>query len=526
MKNIAFKGSAKIAVAIMLLVSLVCLAGVCVTAAEEQTGLEIGQYNLEYNKNTHIIVTLVGEAPAGQEKGIAVWDYTVEGELTLANASFLNFEVETDSKGVEYYATQGIPAAALSEEYTIAPVTKDAEGNVAIAGALVKRSAFGYVAERLGDEGLMGYQVDLYRDLVVYGTSAEQVLGDKVANKNVVVAKGGYVGAKLLPVVIADTETEIIRALAVNAKGEYFSHWEDAFGNFVTGERIATVDVKAGVNYYNAVYTDKADSAYSYFANFQSFALGEYDYTVGDLTDAEKTAGKVSKILPLLPNKDGTLLGFRKMMVYDAAAFEGLSATDKIPTTASDSLSIVGNYDGTKYLNYVKDATASYGYAVGSVFDTSSAADQLLYDRFEMDVSIPRAASLPTIYLRFISSAGATADIILNIGRYTVDGVACFRVIYQTASGNRSLFVPDNGGTDVVSIGVDIDADGVCSIYLNGEKAALDAPIARLSGSSYVAIPAGTYNPVRFQLENSSGFNYNYEIYSIGLVDTDKTKTN
>ena len=524
MKTNGFVNAKRILSVLAIAAVLVC--ALCVFAtANDAASLEVGLTNLKYDSYTHIIVTLNGEAPEGATKGIAVWGIDVD-EPTADNVSYYNFVEETDPKGTKFFSTKGIPASELSVALYIAPAVKDDNGNIALAGEAVAKSAFAYVTERLAEDTLEGYQINLYRDLIVYGTAAEQVLGDKVANNNVVVAKNGYVGGKLLPVEITNGETALLRALAVNSKGEYFSHWEDIYGNFVSGERLVNVAVETGLNYYNAIYNDKADSAYSYFANFQSFALGEYNYTVGDLTDAEKTAGKAAKILPLLPNKDGTLLGFRKMMVYDPAAFEGLSATDKIPATASDSLSIVGNYDDTKYLNYVKDATASYGYAVGSVFDTSSAADQFLYDRFEMDVSIPHSNSLPTIYLRFISSVGTTADIILNIGRYTVDGVACFRVIYQTASGNRSLFVPDNGGKDVVSIGVDIDSAGVCNIYLNGEKAALEAPIARLSGGSYVAIPAGSYNPVRFQLENSSGFNYNYNIYSIGLVDTDKTKTN
>lgn len=514
--------SIKLILAFALVFSLICAVGV-ISSAESNGALAIGKTNLRYSERTDIIVTVDGTAPDGYEKGIAVWDFDVAGELTLDNVSYYDFDEETVA-GVEFFSTEGIAADELSEELTIAPVLKDGEGNITIAGESVKRSLIGYVAERLGDDGLKGYQVDLYRDLIVYGTAAEQVLGDGTVKNNVVVAKNGYVGEKLLPIVIADGETELLRALAVNAKGEYFSHWEDMLGNFVSGERLVNVDVEIGLNYYNAIYTDKADSAFGYFADFQAFELGEYDFTVGDLTDAEKTAGKVEKILPLLPNKNGTLLGFRKMMTYNASAFEGLAATDKIPTTASDSLSIDSNYDGTKYLNYVKNATASYGYTAGAVFDTSSRPDQTLYDRFEMDVSIPRAASLPTIYLRFIAGS-VTADIILNIGRATVGGEACFRVIYQTQSGNKSLYIPDNAGKDVVSIGVDIDANGVCNIYLNGEKATLEAPIARLSGS-YIAIPAGKYNPVHFKLENNTGYNYNYKIYSIGLVDTDKIKTN
>ena len=525
MKINGFVNVKRIFSALIITAVLVCGLSLFATA-EEATSLEVGLTNLKYSTNTHIIVTLDGEVAEGYEKGIAVWNFDVEGELTLDNVSFTNFTKEYDPKGVEFFSTFGIPASELSESISIAPAVKDGEGNISIAGDIVKRSAFGYVESRLSDGNLKGYQIDLYRDLIVYGTVAEQVLGDKIANNNVVVAKNGYVGETLFPFVIEEDETELLRALAVNAKGEYFSHWEDMNGNFVSGERLVNVDVNAGLNYYNAVYTDKADSAYSYFADFSGFELGEYDYTVGDLTDDQKTAGKASLILPMLPNKDGTLLGFRKMMTYDAAAFEGLSSTDEIPTIASDSLSIESIYDGAKYLNYVKDATASYGYAVGSVFDTSSRADQTFYDRIEMDVSIPHSNSLPTMYFRFISSTGTTADIIINIGRSTVDGVACFRLIYQTESGNKSLYVPDNGGTDVVSFAIDIDENGVCNIYLNGEKAELEAPIARLNSGSYVSIPAGTYNPVRFQFENSSGFNYIYNIYSLGLVDTDKIKAN
>ena len=525
MKINEFVSAKRIVSALVIATVIVC--GLCLfSSAEGTASLEVGLTNLKYSTNTHIIVTLDGEVADDCEKGIAVWNYDVEGELTIDNVSFTNFNKEYDPKGVEFFSTFGIPASELSESISIAPAIKDGDGNITIAGGIVKCSAFDYVESRLDDGNLKSYQIDLYRDLIVYGTVAEQVLGDKIANNNVVVAKNGYVGKTLFPFVIEDGETEMLRALAVNAKGERFSHWEDMNGNFVSGERLVTVEVDAGLNYYNAVYTDKADSAYSYFADFSGFELGEYEFTVGDLTDADKTNGKAAKFLPLLPNKDGTLLGFRKMMTYDVAAFDGLSATDKIPAAASDSLSIESTYDGIKYLNFVKDATASYGYDVSTVFDTSSRADQTAYDRVEMDIAIPRSNSLPTMYFRFISSAGPTADIIINLGRSTINGVSCFRLIYQTESGNKSLYVPDNGGTDVVSFAIDIDENGVCNLYLNGEKATLEAPIARLYSGNYIAIPAGTYNPVRFQFENNAGFNYTYNIYSLGLVDTDKIKSN
>ena len=529
MKNIAFKGSAKIAVAIMLLVSLVCLAGVCVTAAEEQTGLEIGQYNLEYNKNTHIIVTLVGEAPAGQEKGIAVWDYTVEGELTLANASFLNFEVETDSKGVEYYATQGIPAAALSEEYTIAPVTKDAEGNVAIAGALVKRSAFGYVAERLGDEGLMGYQVDLYRDLVVYGTSAEQVLGDKVANKNVVVAKGGYVGNAISPLQFATGDEALLRAGVQNANGEYFSHWEDAFGNFVTGERVVNVDVKAGLNYYNAVYTDKASSAYGEFADFNSFDEGKYEFDIStkNLTDDEKTKGQAVRALPLFTNLAGVTNGFRSIIRFDNSDL----TLDTPPITAETPMSFNTLYNGSKYLNINKNLTTSgeyYQTIISNYEDTSAAnTERLKYERFEIDVNLAatnlNAVTCFNLFFDREETGGGRAKIQFYIGKFYSNGTNYLRIHYYPSGATKIIDIPIEDVNKIFTIAMDVDANGVCNLYVDGVALTLESPITPYSGSSLVA---GTWHPSFLQIYGPANSTYDYNIYSIGLVDTDKTKTN
>ena len=504
MKNIAFKGSTKIAVAIMLLVSLVCLAGVCTTAAEEQAGLEVGQYNLEYNKNTHIIVTLEGEAPAGQEKGIAVWDYTVEGELTLANASFLNFDVETDAYGVEFYATQGIPAAALSEEYTIAPVTKDAEGNVAIAGELVKRSAFGYVVERLGDEGLKGYQVDLYRDLVVYGTSAEQVLG-------------GYVGNAISPLQFATGDAALLRAGVQNANGEYFSHWEDAFGNFVTGERVVNVDVKAGLNYYNAVYTDKASSAYGEFADFNSFDTGKYNFEVitSKLTDSNKTNGVAVIYAPMFGS-----YGFASRVNFDNSDL----TLEKLPITKEhDVLNFAENYDGTKYINYareIKHTSETYQ----TIFNYESTDLQYKYERVEMDIdfnnSNNNAATL--FYMNFHRDGGGYAKIYVALSVTTDSNnqrSICFH--YYPQGQTKKMFIPLNGAS-VVTFGAEIDAAGVVNFYLDGEKIELEAPQGAYSGT----LKEGTWHPAYMQIATQANATFNYDFYSIGLVDTDLVKEN
>ena len=522
MKTNGFVNAKRIFSALAIVAVLVC--ALCVFASANDAALEVGNTNLKYDTYTHIIVTLNGEPADGALKGIAVWTPDVE-EPTAENVSYFNFVEETDPKGVKFFATRGIPASELSEIFYIAPAVRDANGNESVAGEMVAKSAFGYVEERLGDDNLKGYQVDIYRDLVVYGTAAEQVLGDKTANRNVVVAQNGYVGNAISPLQFVEGDTALLRAPVQNAKGEYFAYWADAFGKLVTGERVASVDVNAGLNWYNAVYTDKDSSAYGYFADFQSFELGEYNFKVGDLTDAQKTAGKASLALPLFKNSSGADIGIPKMMLFDSAAIAGLGANDAIPTTASDTLNFKTTYDGIKYLNFVKDATASYEYTAPDWINSGSTSEQLLNERFEMELSIEQASSLPTMYVRFVATKGTTADIILNIGRSVVDGVPCFRLIYQTTSGNRSLYIPDNNGSDRVTFGVDIDETGTCNRYINGEMAELDAPVARLSGS-YVDIPAGNYNPVHFKFETSTGYNFNYNIYSYGFVDTDKMQGN
>lgn len=523
MKTNGFVNAKRIFSALAIVAVLVC--ALCVFASANDAALEVGNTNLKYDTYTHIIVTLNGEPADGALKGIAVWTPDVE-EPTAENVSYFNFVEETDPKGVKFFATRGIPASELSEIFYIAPAVRDANGNESVAGEMVAKSAFGYVEERLGDDNLKGYQVDIYRDLVVYGTAAEQVLGDKTANRNVVVAQNGYVGNAISPLQFVEGETALLRAPVQNAKGEYFAYWADAFGKLVTGERVANVDVNAGLNWYNAVYTDKDSSAYGYFADFQSFELGEYNFKVGDLNDDQKAAGKASLTLPMFKSS-GSNVGFRKMMVLDTEALAGLDADAVIPTTASDSLSFKSTYDGIKYLNYVKNSAASYEYTSPSIVSSGSTEYQTKLDRFEIELDITSSPQRPTTYIRFIdNTVGTTSDIVLTFGRSVIDDVECIRIEYDTIGGeNHNLYIPTAIGKEVACIGVDIDANGVVNIYVNGEKVELDAPVARMvqsNGVSYVAVPAGNYNPTRFMFETSTGYAMNYNIYSIGLVDTDK----
>ena len=83
------------------------------------------------------------------------------------------------------------------------------------------------------------------------------------------------------------------------------------------------------------------------------------------------------------------------------------------------------------------------------------------------------------------------------------------------------MLIPLNDAS-VVTFAVDIDANGVVNLYLDNEKIALEAPQGVYSG----ALSAGTWHPAYMQIATQANATFDYDFYSIGLVDTDKAKTN
>lgn len=510
MKTNGFVNAKRIFSALAIVALLVC--ALCVFASANDAALEVGNTNLKYDTYTHIIVTLNGEPADGALKGIAVWTPDVE-EPTAENVSYFNFVEEADPKGVKFFATRGIPASELSETFYIAPAVRDANGNESVAGEMVAKSAFGYVEERLGDDNLKGYQVDIYRDLVVYGTAAEQVLGDKTANRNVVVAQNGYVGNAISPLQFVEGETALLRAPVQNAKGEYFAYWADAFGKLVTGERVANVDVNAGLNWYNAVYTDKDSSAYGGFADLQSFDTGKYNFEVitANLTDNNKKNGVVVLYAPIFGQ-----YGFASRVNFDNSDL----TLEKLPIVSEhDVLNFVENYDGTKYLNYarvMKHTSETYQ----TVFNYESTDLQYKFERVEMDIdfndSNNNAATL--FYINFHRDGGGYAKMYVALSLTAGEnGERCICLHYYPQGQTKKMLIPLNGAT-VVTFGVDIDEAGVVNLYLDGEKIALDAPQGVYSGS----LKEGTWHPAYMQIATQANAVYDYDFYSIGLVDTDK----
>ncbi|MBQ8321223.1 MAG: hypothetical protein IJX92_02525 [Clostridia bacterium] len=521
MKTKRFVKLMQLLLAAVLTVCLLCAVGISSSATAENS-LEVGGSNLEYSKYTHLIVTLDGTVQDGYTKGIAVWAPDVTGELSADNASFTNFTADYDSKGVEYYATQGIPASEMGKEYSIAPAVKDAEGNVTLAGEIVKRSITGYVMERLGDENLQSYQVDLYRKLIAYGTASEAVL-DGGAQTTVVVTKGGYVGEQNFPLAIVEGETALIRASVQNAEGKYFSHWADSKGNLLTGERVATVDVKKGINTFTAVYGDKADSAYGYFADFQSFETGKYNFVINtsSLTDAQKTAGVVGRYLPLFKScSSGADIGIKSTIKFDNSD----TTLEALPITEEDTLTIKENLDGIKYLNY------NHSVAVGSedyqtlINHEGDATLQYTYERFEMDFNIASSSTnaATTIQLKFHRDGNGYAGFQFALGKFVDDNDNEFLRIhyYPTDVAYRIIDIPVNEAKRIFTIGADIDESGNANIYIDGVKLELEGTYKTYTGT----LQAGTWHPAIVQIAIPTNVTFDYNIYSYGLVDTDLTK--
>ncbi len=540
--------SARLLACCALVILLVCAMAVFAYAESTDTTLSIGRTNLRYDSQTDIIVEVLGEVPEGAVAGIAVWNFektanNAADELTLDNVSYFNFTTETED-GVEFYATRGISAKDIGKELTIAPAIRNADGTRELAGEKVTKSLIGYVDEKITKDDLKAYQINLLTSLVVYGEKAAELFNETASMSTVVLTENGYVGGRMLPIDIVDDGTAVLRASAVNADSEYFSHWEDKNGNFVSGQRVLQVsDLTAGLNYYNAVYTEKATSAYGYFADFNQFELGEYKGLVGDLTDTNKTNGFAAFTMPLFKNKDNGDVGFTKWVKFDKTTIGNNAATDSIPATATDSLTIKENYDGTKYLGYKKiaGATGSSATVYTTLFNTERKTEQSTYERFEMDLSVAKNApnfngASHKINLKFI---GATYGVLeLQFSRETKDNVPCLVLTYSTVENNgdavsyNKIYIPDNGGKDVVTLGFDIDisngTNGIIKIYVNGVAQELETPAALVRENvGYIILPttnygvAVQYNPVSLQIVDYYT-NVDWNVYSYGLVDTVK----
>ena len=261
-----------------LILALALLVGatfaVASLSASAADSLAIEYANVAYNKMTQLAFTIKGTPAQGTEVGIAYWDFNVTGEKTLANAT-VTFE-SGELQGKTYWLTPGIPAPEMSKKITVAPVTRDANENVTLAGALYEYSIYDYVKDRLSDSNVTDAQMKLYYNLVKYGNSAEKVINNAITFPYFVAENGeiGNSGKSLALATAGDKLT--LRANTVNANGDYFLYWTAPNGDKIY-DRVTAVTAGAANTTYKANYGAKADSAYAGSENLNALSVGEYN---------------------------------------------------------------------------------------------------------------------------------------------------------------------------------------------------------------------------------------------------------
>lgn len=164
-----------LATVLALVMSLV--AGICVSAADTDAPQAQFAANVAYNEKFHLVinVALAEELADGETLGLVIWDDTVEGELTYANATYKTFVTKTDEGGVEYFKSHAIPAAKIGDDLRLAACVKAADGTVRLSNA-VTYSIVDYLNARIADSNSTPAQVDLYEKTLAYGAAAGAVL--------------------------------------------------------------------------------------------------------------------------------------------------------------------------------------------------------------------------------------------------------------------------------------------------------------------------------------------------------------
>ena len=156
---------------------LVCAtSGITAIAADASADVTVDMANLCYNEMMHIAISLeVNEVIAeGATLGLIVWDSSIEGDPTVSNAIYANFEMKTDENGVEYFTSHAIPAPKMGDVFKLAGCIKDADGNIRI-GEIKDYSIVDYLNARLADPESTPLQIDLYNKVLAYGKAAGAV---------------------------------------------------------------------------------------------------------------------------------------------------------------------------------------------------------------------------------------------------------------------------------------------------------------------------------------------------------------
>lgn len=461
---------------ILALALLVCSVVALSASAEDSLAIEYA--NVAYNKMTQLAFTIKGTPAEGAEVGLAYWGYDVTGEKTLANAT-VSFE-KGNLDGKTYWLTPGIPASVMSEKVTVAPVTRDAEGKVALAGALFEYSIYDYVKDRLVDDNVTDKQMKLYTNLVKYGNSAEKVINGEV-NMPYFVAENGEIGKNGKSLTLATAGDKLtLRANTINADGDYFLYWTAPDGSKIY-DRVTSIVAGAANATYKANYGKKADSAYAGSEDLNALSVGEYNLVTNNAIqtyggNVYYTTGETSHFGGLVVAKGHTKV---------------TSADDRTPLIVD--LLEVREKNGAKSIHFEKKFIQSGLTGSRVVLKNLGANGE---NRIDIDFSYNNAGWIGFDWHVYGSGGkethpGATFD---SSGNFAIYGVA---------AGNFKR-------GEKINLVIDLTENGL-EFYVNG---------------NYVTTKSLSWGTdcyfTGFGMTANSGCGFDVDFYSVNFVDTDK----
>ena len=482
---------------ILALALLVCSV-VALSASAEDT-LAIEYANVAYNKMTQLAFTIKGTPADGAEVGLAYWGYDVTGEKTLANAT-LTFENAT-LDGKTYWLTPGIPASEMSKKVTVAPVTKNADGSVAIAGALFEYGIYDYVNDRLADNNVTDKQMKLYTNLVKYGNSAEKVINKANPTIPYVIAENGEFASNGKSLYLASAGDKLtLRANTINADGDYFLYWTAPDGSKIY-DRVTSATAGAANATYVANYCAKADSAYGGNFSFDALAAGQ---------------------LSLVPSTIGTpaLSGGIYTVTHSKSFLNGALelAYAKIQVVSDTDLTVVKTTDlsikeenGNKYIFLGKAGLGGTQYL--SFYDRSGISNE----RIEVEMTYNTRSSDETTALHFFLGG---KDCRIDT-RYESNGD-----LYLFKNGTKvKVYAGNFKCGEKFTVTAEVNEKGFVVVSVNGVVAtkAKDGSVLLADGGFSFNHTAGVaHKATKFQYESYSYDSNTASFYTVNFVDTDK----
>ena len=473
---------------------LVCALVVCALAAfgisslaedaADASTLSIKRSNVAYSAETQLLIELNGTATEGRTAGIAYWDI---GEDTTAAPTY-NFNPET-FQGVTFYRTEGISAQNMSAEFYVCAAERDENGVCYLVGTPKLYGIYSYVKDRLDDEGVSEKQMSLYKNLVLYGNSAELAgVGKDTAEgatvrRPIILLDGGHSIDNGRTLAFADENgNAIIRANTVNADGEYFCYWETPSGD-KDYNRITTATADSTKNnVYTAVYDAKDDSAYAVGINFGSYATGELNVvtssTIKSSGNVYYTAGETYHLNNLV----------------HAKGFVQVTSAEDSTIIAQDTLAIKEN-DGAKYLSFNKNVIISG--VTAPFIKLMNPASTKTQNRVELELAL---------------TTPSTEWLSATINLYTTGGDSSFKYTFERDGRfivNGVLAGMFERG-EKINITIDI-VDGGFDIYVNG---------AYVSTKTATLTSGACFNGVCPM--SDSGVHFDIDVYTVNFVDTDK----